>query len=116
MIVIFIITAFGCKKTVKVPDGLYDKSTMVNVLKELYVYEAQIQELKLYKQDTMRALFDNYEEKVFEKYSIDDSVYAESFNFYADNAQLLAEVYAMLTDSLSLEQRLLSEKEYKDYK
>lgn len=82
-------------------------------LKDLYLLEQKIKELKL-DDDSAKVVFDHYEEKLFEKHQMNDSIYKLSFVYYMDDIKGLGKIYEIIADSLSLEERLFTSKEYPD--
>ena len=74
-------------------------------LKDLYMLEQKVKDLKI-TQDSAKIVFDHYEQKLYEKHGMEDSLYRESFKYYMDDIRGLARIYEIIADSLSLEQRL----------
>ena len=79
-------------------------------LKDLYILEQKIKELKL-PNDSAKIVFAYYEAKLYEKHHMTDSLYRESFKYYMDDIKGLTRVYEIIADSLSLEERLIKDKE-----
>ena len=79
-------------------------------LKDLYMLETKMKELKISK-DSAKVVFAYYEDKLFEKHSMTDSLYRESFKYYMVDIQGLTKIYEIIADSLSLEERLASAKD-----
>ena len=77
-------------------------------LKDLYVLEQKIKNLKLTK-DSSQIVFDHYEKKLYEKHNMNDSLYVKSFRYYMDDIQGLTRIYEIIADSLSLEERLATQ-------
>jgi len=74
-------------------------------LKDLYILEQKIKDLKL-EGDSAKIIFEHYENKLYEKHQLTDSIYRESFKYYMDDIQGLTKIYEIIADSLSLEERL----------
>jgi len=79
-------------------------------LKDLYLLEQKIKELKL-TEDSAKVVFAYYEAKLYEKHHMTDSLYRESFKYYMDDIKGLTKVYEIIADSLSLEERLVTNTE-----
>jgi len=77
-------------------------------LKDLYMLEAKIKELKL-TEDSAKIIFEYYEQNLFEEHNMEDSLYRESFEYYMEEINSLAKVYEIIADSLSLEEQLSGE-------
>jgi len=80
-------------------------------MKDVYLLQEQIQEMKL-KDDSAKKVFAYYEKQLFEKHDMDDSIYRESFEYYMDDVSGLANIYEIIADSLSLEERLINANKY----
>jgi len=80
-------------------------------MKDVYLLQEQIQEMKL-KDDSAKKVFAYYEKQLFEKHDMDDSIYRESFEYYMDDVTGLANIYEIIADSLSLEERLINANKY----
>jgi len=74
-------------------------------LKDLYLLEQKVKDLKI-GDDSAKVVFAYYEQKLFEKHGMEDSLYRESFTYYMDDIRGLTKIYEIIADSLSLEQRL----------
>jgi hypothetical protein len=79
-------------------------------LKDLYILEAQVKDLKL-SDDSTKKVFAHYEKQLMEKHNLEDSIYRKSFLYYMDNVNGLTRVYEIIADSLSLEERLITSEE-----
>ena len=76
-------------------------------LKDLYMLETRVKELKL-TNDSTKVIFAYYEKELLEKHKMTDSLYRESFTYYMDDIKGLSRIYEIIADSLSLEERLLN--------
>ncbi len=83
---------------------------MAVFLKDLYLLESKVKDLKL-KKDSAKVIYDYYEKKLYEEHQMNDSTYRESFKYYLDDIDQLNDIYSIITDSLSLEERLVVPKE-----
>lgn len=78
-------------------------------LKDLYMLETKVKELKLSK-DSAKVVFAYYEKNLLEQHNMSDSLYRESFKYYIDDIKGLTRIYEIIADSLSLEERLANAK------
>lgn len=83
-------------------------------LKDLYMLETKMDELRLTK-DSTKIIFAYYENKLYEKHNMTDSLYRESFKYFMDDIKGLTKIYEIMADSLSLEERLASAKDKGPY-
>ncbi|MCG8309702.1 MAG: DUF4296 domain-containing protein [Cytophagales bacterium] len=105
LILLICLCTFCTKKKAKDPKNLYTKEQVAVFLKDLYVLEQKIKELKL-KKDSAKVVFKYYENLLYEKHNMDDSLYRMSFQYYMDDINSLTKIYEVIADSLSLEERL----------
>ncbi len=100
---------FGVCSTKKVenPKGLYTAEQVAVFLKDLYILEAQVKDLKVTK-DSAQKVFDYYEKELLKKHNMEDSLYRESFKYYMDDVPGLTKVYEIIADSLSLAERVIA--------
>ncbi len=106
-LILFVTTlAFCSKKGGKAPDGVYSQQEFANILKEIYLLENKIDEFGLSK-DSARKIYFIYQDEMFQEKNIDSTLFQSSMRYYMNNLKELDDVYAILIDSLSLEERLL---------
>ncbi len=97
---------FSCtKQDDRPPAGLYDSQQIAAFLKDLYILEMKVKELRL-TEDSSKKVFAIYEQQLFDKHNLDDSVYRESFKYYMNDIKGLSKIYEIIADSLSLEERI----------
>ncbi|MDZ7607331.1 MAG: DUF4296 domain-containing protein [Cyclobacteriaceae bacterium] len=87
------------------PAGLYDTQQIAAFLKDLYILEMKVKELRL-TDDSTKKVFAYYEQELFAKHNMSDSIYRESFKYYMDDIKGLSKIYEIIADSLSLEERI----------
>ena len=97
-------------KKAKNPKGLYSMEQVAVFLKDLYVLEQKIKELRL-TGDSAKIVFAYYEAKLYEEHNMTDSLYRKSFEYYMDDIKGLTRIYEIIADSLSLEERLITNKD-----
>lgn len=96
----------------RIPDTVIAEEEMVNILIDLHLAEAQVQDLRL-KPDSAKKVMKIQEKLLYKKYEISDSLFIRSYNYYIEHPEKLEEVYTALIDTLSLRQVLLKEKNEK---
>lgn len=106
LIIICGMLLFACAEEkneyVKKPANLLSKDKMVSFLIELHLAEAKISYAKVKNPDSTEILFRNYEQYLFEKHHIDDSVYYRSYEYYLAHMDQLEDIYTAVVDSLSV--------------
>lgn len=105
LILIVCLCTFCVKRSEKIPKNLYPKEQLAIFLKDLYVLEQKIKDLKL-ADDSAKIVFQYYEKLLYKKHNMNDSIYRISFEYYMDDINSLAKIYEVIADSLSLEERL----------
>ena len=111
LILIICLCTFCAKKKAVNPKGLYSMEQVAVFMKDLYLLETRVKELKL-TNDSTKVIFAYYEKKLFEEHHMEDSLYRESFKYYMDDIKGLARIYEIIADSLSLEERLSKTPKY----
>ena len=104
----FIIISCDNEKEVNV----IEKGKMAKILIEMHLSEEMIGVLKFDK-DTLSALFSEKEKQVFQKHSVTEKEYRESYSYYFFNPQQLEDVYEELIDSLLLYQQTFQDEKIK---
>ena len=110
LILIICLCTFCTKRKVENPQDLYSMEQVAVFLKDLYKLETKMKELKLTK-DSTKIVFNYYENKLYAKHNLTDSLYRESFKYYMADIKGLTRIYEIIADSLSLEERLSTAKE-----
>jgi len=109
LILTICLCTYCSKKKAKNPQGLYSMEQVAVFLKDLYLLEQKVKELKI-SNDSAKIVFAYYEAKLFEEHNMTDSLYRESFEYYMDDIKGLTRIYEIIADSLSLEERLITDK------
>jgi hypothetical protein len=92
--------------------NIIEKGKMAKILTEMHLSEETIDVLK-YNKDTLNALFSKKEIEIFEKYSVTEKEYRESYSYYFFNPQKLEVIYEELIDSLLLYQQTFKDEKIK---
>jgi hypothetical protein len=101
------VTVIGCKdeNAEKIPEGIIPKEDMALIMLDMYLLEAKSRSLKV-RMDSVRKIFHYYEQQILEDHQVSDSLYNASFSFYVNHPQHLTQIFEIMTDSLSLRERL----------
>jgi hypothetical protein len=111
---LWVAVALSCStKDTRPPEGLYDSQHIAAFLKDLYILEMKVKELRL-NDDSSKKVFAYYEKQLYTKHNMSDSVYRESFTYYMDDIEGLSKIYEIIADSLSLEERIETMKDTTD--
>ena len=87
--------------------ALYPIDSMVNILMDIHLAEARIENTGYRNIDTARADYKKLEQKIFEKHHIDTAKYRKSFDHYTDNIELMSEIYTIIRDSFKLKDSVM---------
>lgn len=90
------------QKVPEKPEDLIPPEQMVPFLVELHLAEAKMSYGNIRDADSLEIVFRNYEQHLFNKYEIKDSVYYRSYEYYLSNMDQLHEIYGAVVDSLSV--------------
>lgn len=96
----------SCERKEFTPEGVIPKDKMISIFIDMHIMESQISTLNL-KRDSSKILFKHYEQKVFEKHNVQDSIYHHSYNYYLYNVNDMEKIYDAVIDSLSLHERIV---------
>ncbi len=113
--ILLLLVACKDKNAVEHPEWLVHKDEMIGFLIDLHVAEAKLIKLGV-KKDSSRKLFKVYQEELFEKHQIDDSIYFKSYNYYLGEVEMLREIYDAVVDSLNVKQQLIKQNDTKSEK
>lgn len=102
-LLINVIVGFGCSSTVQKQDVI-PPETMVELLTEIHILEAQVDKLRLTK-DSTYMVYNTLEQEIFEKYAVNKALYEESFKFYLARPERLDKIYSVVVDSLNVIQK-----------
>jgi len=105
-LILILVTLGACSnEDKKPPKGIYDTQQIAVFLKDLYILEMKVKELRL-SEDSTKKVFAYYEQELYKKHNLSDSIYHESFKHYINDIQGLSKIYEIVVDSLSLEERI----------
>jgi hypothetical protein len=101
----------ACKQNV--PKGVIEKSEMMNVLLDMQVTDAALNQV--YNNDTMKMQAHSRYNYIFKKYKIDSATFTNSLKYYSRNAKELDSMYTQISDSLVRLQESLKPKPVINY-
>ena len=105
-----LILCFSCGDSDRSKNDILTREEMVKALTEVYLAEQKVNRLGL-PRDSAEREFGRFQQFVFEKIGVQDSVFKRSFNYYMDRPREMELIFTALVDSLSLmEQRIESSK------
>ena len=105
LILVICLCTFCSKRKAENPKGLYPMEQVAVFLKDLYMLEQKVKNLRL-PDDSSKVIFAHYEKLLFEEHNMTDSLYRKSFEYYMEDIKGLSKIYEIIADSLSLEERL----------
>lgn len=101
-LLVLVITAAACGE--KRPPDVLSKGEMVQILEEVYVAEAQVNQLSI-SRDSARFVARVINEGIFDSAGITDSVFLRSLDYYMARPDELEDIYTALVDSLQLREQ-----------
>ncbi len=114
-VLLLLITMFMACSSEGVPEGVLTQDQMVPIFLDVYLAEGKVNNLKV-KRDSSLALFEIYEQLIFEKHNVSDSIYRLSMSYYYDHPDQLEMIYETVLDSLNLLEKRLEEKKEEEEK
>jgi hypothetical protein len=102
---IFLVTACSDSK----PKGILNKQQMASILIEMYIKEAEINDLGVIA-DSANLLHQLMLNRVLDKKNVSEEVYVNSYEYYLANLRRFDEVYAIVIDSLKLRETLAQQR------
>jgi hypothetical protein len=93
---LILFTACGQKKT---PDGIIEKSEMANVLFDMHITDAYLNQVQ--NNDTMLMEAHTRYNYIFKKHQIDSAKFTNSLTYYSKNPKELDELFTIVTDSIT---------------
>ncbi len=93
----------------KLPKGLIEKGEMLNVMLDMQLTDAALNQV--YNNDTMKMQARSRYTYIFEKYKIDSAAFTNSLNYYSEDPMELDSMYTLVSDSLIRLQKSLKPKQ-----
>jgi len=91
------------------PAELLSKEQMRGVLIDLHLLEARIESGRL-STDSARALYNEQQRLILQQHQVTDSVFRQSYRYYAIHDKDMDIIYAQIIDSLTAREKKLEEK------
>lgn len=85
------------------PQPLMPREQLVSVLADLHVLEARVEAARI-SPDSSRALFLQQQKSIMWRREVSDSLFQQSYRYYAAHGKDLDEIYAAVIDTLALRQ------------
>lgn len=104
LVLVLLAVLSSCKREIKPPEDVLDKSAMVSVLIDIHLLEAKLDALSIDK-DSSAILYAAYEKEIFEKHQITPELYQESYQWHFNHLHSLNDIYGSVVDSLMLRQQ-----------
>ncbi len=89
------------KKEEKIPDNILSKNKMIQVLVDVHIAEATIQNKYLALNDSTKNIAAGYYINAFDKNKITEQQFRESFLYYSHHLDLLNKIYEEVINELS---------------
>lgn len=95
---LLLFAGLACKKE-KSPEGILSEGKMVEVLIDIHLAEGLVSSFPIH-YDSSRLLYPYFENEVFLKHDIADSVFIKSLEYYMLDIKTMDRIYARTIDSL----------------
>ncbi|MBW8050195.1 MAG: DUF4296 domain-containing protein [Cytophagales bacterium] len=105
--ILITLLVFACVQQEEPPANIISKEQMINILVDIHIAEAMVDEAHLSK-DSSIAIFKDL--AIFKKHGIEKENFDESYNYYLRNINILDDIYTAVVDSLSVRNALLKRK------
>jgi hypothetical protein len=102
---------FGCQRAddTPPPQPLMPREQLVSVLADLHLLEAQVENARL-SPDSARALYLQQQKGIFWRREVTDSLFQQSYRYYASHGKDLDDIYGIVLDTLAMRQTKLGTK------
>ena len=98
-IILLMIGLAACSSDDK-PKNLIDQNTMVNIMTDIHLIEAEINNIHLQHQDSSVFMYQKLKVKMLKKYNTDTSVFNASFKYYVLNPDKMKPIYSEVKKKL----------------
>ena len=95
----------GCQPSddVQPPQPLMPRQQLVSILADLHLLEARVESSRL-PPDSARALYLQQQKSLFRRRQITDSLFQQSYRYYASHGKDLDDIYGTVLDTLAMRQ------------
>lgn len=109
-IIAMLLCLVACENSKKsAPNNLIQKNQMVDLITELHLAEAKVQNMGYRSSDSSFLVYEKLQLEVLQKHKVSKADYDSSYAFYSRNLKEFDEIYAKVVDSLSLKESKLSD-------
>ena len=98
-IILLIVGLAACSSDNK-PQNLIDESTMANIMTDIHIIEAEINNLHLQHQDSSVYVYQKLKVRMLKKYNTDTAVFNASFKYYILNPDKMKPIYVEVKKKL----------------
>lgn len=104
-VILVLLLAMACsgKKQSELPANLISEDTMVNILIDIHVAQADVSMRNL-AQDSADNLFLIKKRKILQNYHADETRFKESYFYYLEHISQLENMYGRVVDSIGLKE------------
>jgi hypothetical protein len=95
---LMLFAGFACSKQ-KIPEGILSEDKLVDVLIDIHLAEGLVSSFPIHS-DSSRVLYPYFENEVFLKHDVTDSVFKKSLEYYMLDIKTMDRIYARTIDSL----------------
>jgi hypothetical protein len=98
-IILLIVGLAACSSDEK-PKNLIDEGTMANIMTDIHIIEAEINNLRLQHQDSSVYVYQKLKVTMLKKYNTDTAVFNASFKYYILNPDKMKPIYVEVKKKL----------------
>ncbi|MHC2992977.1 hypothetical protein OB13_15825 [Pontibacter sp. HJ8] len=92
----------GCQKqTTQAPDNLVPQETMVQILADVHIAEALIENRVIYP-DTALMTYNQQQQRILASHNVSEEDFRKTYNYYLENLTLMDKLYEVVLDTLSV--------------
>lgn len=95
------------------PKNLLSKEKMADILVAMHKAEALTNSAGIPSSDTSFYIFEQYEKEIFKKQQVDTADYYKSYKFYLVNPEEFADLYKLVVDNITIQNKADSTAEAK---
>jgi len=98
---VVIFAMLSCARTADIPDDILNQEKMANILTDIHLAEARVSKFNFRSMDSSVVMFNQLQQEIWTKHSVDSSLYKKSYAYYATNPELLGEIYEIVNKNLA---------------
>jgi Domain of unknown function (DUF4296) len=89
----------ACSTKTKRPSDILDEQTMINVLVEVHLAEAKLNNYQA-EPATRQELFREFEQRILQNAGLDSATYKKSYDYYLENLEAMNVIYMAVKDTI----------------